>query len=94
MILFQLCDTAEKNLQLALATGPEDKRANVLYADTITLLFEGIARIVEIHQPLVETYYGKKQKSLHYKQNEFFFSEQMIVEIMYQALFPSSWKLP
>ena len=35
------------------------KRANVLFADTLTLLFEGIARIVEVHQPLVETYYGE-----------------------------------
>ncbi len=46
---------------MALATGADDKRANVLYADTITLLFESIARVVEIHQPLVETYYGKLQ---------------------------------
>lgn len=37
-----------------------DKRANVIYADTITLLFEGIARFIEINQPLVETYYGKQ----------------------------------
>ena len=55
----QLADTAGKNLKLALATDPGDKRANVLYADTLTLLFESIARVVEIHQPLVETYYGK-----------------------------------
>jgi len=39
-------------------TKETDKRANVIYADTLTLLFEGIARIVEIHQPLIETYYG------------------------------------
>ena len=31
---------------------------SVIYADTLTLLFEGIARMVEIHQPLIETYYG------------------------------------
>lgn len=35
-----------------------DKRYNVIYADTLTLLFEGLARIIDIHQPLVETYYG------------------------------------
>lgn len=46
------------NLRQALDTGPADKRSNVIFADTLTLLFEGIARIVEIHQPLVETYYG------------------------------------
>ncbi len=36
-----------------------DRRANIIFADTLTLLFEGIARIVEDHQPLVDTYYGK-----------------------------------
>ena len=30
----------------------------MIYADTLTLLFEGVARTVEIHQPLIETYYG------------------------------------
>ena len=56
--IFQLSETADKNLKSALATDSTDKRANVLYADTITVLFEAIARVVEIHQPLVETYYG------------------------------------
>ena len=55
----QLSEQAEKNLKLAQATNPGDKRANVLYADTLTMLFESIARVVEIHQPLVETYYGE-----------------------------------
>ncbi|KAG8289853.1 Golgi transport complex subunit 4 [Homalodisca vitripennis] len=50
--------TALKNLQNAQKTTTSDKRANVIYADTLTLLFEEIARVVEIHQPLVETYYG------------------------------------
>ncbi|XP_021935308.1 conserved oligomeric Golgi complex subunit 4 isoform X2 [Zootermopsis nevadensis] len=54
----KLKDTALKNLRLALETNTSDKRANVIYADTITLLFEGIARVIEIHQPLIETYYG------------------------------------
>ncbi|XP_064466828.1 conserved oligomeric Golgi complex subunit 4-like [Ornithodoros turicata] len=54
----QVSETAHQNLKQALATSTSDKRSNVIYADTVTLLFEGIARIVEIHQPLVETYYG------------------------------------
>ncbi|XP_062500897.1 conserved oligomeric Golgi complex subunit 4-like [Corticium candelabrum] len=33
-------------------------REGVVYADTLTLLFEDIARLVERHQPLVETFYG------------------------------------
>lgn len=45
-------------LKQALDTVPGDKRSNVIFADTLTLLFEGIARIVDIHQPLIETYYG------------------------------------
>lgn len=48
-----------KNLRAAQKSTTSDKRANVVYADTLTLLFEEIARVVEIHQPLVETYYGK-----------------------------------
>ena len=54
----QVNEKATKNLKVALNVGTDDKRSNILYADTITLLFEDIARIVEIHQPLVETYYG------------------------------------
>ncbi|KAL7978787.1 hypothetical protein Chor_013276 [Crotalus horridus] len=53
-----VANKAEENLQLALQTDPTDRRYAVLFADTLTLLFEGIARIVETHQPIVETYYG------------------------------------
>lgn len=45
-------------MHTALSTNQTDKRFNVVYADTITLLFEGIARLIETHQPLIETYYG------------------------------------
>jgi hypothetical protein len=54
----QLQEMALKNLRTALETNSSDKRADVIYADTLTLLFEGIARVIEIHQPLIETYYG------------------------------------
>ena len=50
--------TADKNLQEAKSTPPNDPRYSIVYADTLTLLFEGIARMVEIHQPLIETFYG------------------------------------
>lgn len=50
--------SAEDNLKLALAMDTTDRRFHVLFADTLTLLFEGIARTVEKQQPLVETYYG------------------------------------
>lgn len=59
-------------MHTALNTSQSDKRYNVVFADTITLLFEGIARIIEIHQPLIETYYGpgRLYSSVHIIQKE------------------------
>ncbi|XP_053558246.1 conserved oligomeric Golgi complex subunit 4 isoform X2 [Bombina bombina] len=54
----QVAMKAEENLQLALGSESTERRAALLFADTLTLLFEGIARIVETHQPILETYYG------------------------------------
>ena len=54
----KLVENSKKNLKAALDTPANGPRANVILADTLTLLFEGVARIVEIHQPLIETYYG------------------------------------
>ncbi|KAG8196740.1 hypothetical protein JTE90_014474 [Oedothorax gibbosus] len=54
----QIAEKSQKNLKSAQSVSPSDKRWTVKYADIATLLFEGIARIIEIHQPLVETYYG------------------------------------
>ncbi|XP_014217199.2 conserved oligomeric Golgi complex subunit 4 [Copidosoma floridanum] len=53
----KLRKTAQTNLKAALNVQSNEKRAGVIFADTITLLFEGIARIIEIHQPIIETYY-------------------------------------
>ncbi|XP_063801941.1 conserved oligomeric Golgi complex subunit 4 isoform X1 [Pseudophryne corroboree] len=54
----QVAKKAEENLALALGSEGGERRASLLFADTLTLLFEGIARIVETHQPILETYYG------------------------------------
>lgn len=54
----KLQDSAKKNLLLALDVKGKDERAPVIFADTMTLLFEKIARIIEVHQPIIETYYG------------------------------------
>ncbi|KAG8572583.1 hypothetical protein GDO81_012098 [Engystomops pustulosus] len=54
----QIAKKAEENLNLALGSESSERRATLLFADTLTLLFEGIARIVETHQPILETYYG------------------------------------
>lgn len=51
-------DAANKNLQIALNTPVSDKRYNVVYADTITLLFEGLARIIDSQLAPIETYFG------------------------------------
>uniref|UniRef100_A0A669B073 Conserved oligomeric Golgi complex subunit 4 n=1 Tax=Oreochromis niloticus TaxID=8128 RepID=A0A669B073_ORENI len=54
----QLASKAEENLLLATGADLGEKRALLIFADTLTLLLEGIARVVETHQPIVETYYG------------------------------------
>ncbi|KAG7468702.1 hypothetical protein MATL_G00145750 [Megalops atlanticus] len=54
----QLAKKAEENLLLAVGGELGERRAALIFADTLTLLLEGIARIVETHQPIVETYYG------------------------------------
>ena len=85
-MLSQLASKAEENLLLATGGELGEKRASLVFADTLTLLLEGeetrlmlcvsvcvcvswtplmfecvfagIARVVETHQPIVETYYG------------------------------------
>ncbi|XP_052232014.1 conserved oligomeric Golgi complex subunit 4-like isoform X2 [Dreissena polymorpha] len=58
----KLSEEADRTLKLALhGTDADDKRASVIFADTITKLFEQIAKVLEIHQTLVETYYGHGQ---------------------------------
>ncbi|XP_036819965.1 conserved oligomeric Golgi complex subunit 4 isoform X1 [Oncorhynchus mykiss] len=54
----QLASKAEENLLLAVGGELGERRAALVFADTLTLLLEGIARVVETHQPIVETYYG------------------------------------
>jgi len=54
----KLAANSKKNLKQAVDTPTGGARAQIIFADTLTLLFEGVARIIEIHQPLIETYYG------------------------------------
>jgi len=53
-----LATQLKENSPLNKGTESSHIRAPVKFADTLTLLLEGVARILEIHQPLVETYYG------------------------------------
>ena len=48
-------------MKAAIGTMSGDPRSNVIFADTLTILFEGIARTMEVHQPLIETFYGPGQ---------------------------------
>ncbi|CAL8243235.1 unnamed protein product [Lota lota] len=54
----QLASKAGENLLLATGGDVNEKRAPLVFAETLTLLLEGIARVVETQQPIVETYYG------------------------------------
>ncbi|KAE9420850.1 hypothetical protein Angca_007198 [Angiostrongylus cantonensis] len=48
----------DDNLKIMNVGGTDDKRVNVLYADTLFLFFEGIAALLETNQPIVENSYG------------------------------------
>lgn len=63
----KLRQTAEKNLKVALDTAKTDLKPNIIFADTITLLLEGTARVIETHQPLVDTYYGQDKMITFFK---------------------------
>jgi len=34
-----------------------EKRTPVAFADTLMVLFENIARVIEVNQPIIDTYY-------------------------------------
>lgn len=57
-------ESTAQNLASAQNLGPREKRSHVVWADTFTLLFEGIARTIEVRQPIIETYYGPGHLSL------------------------------
>lgn len=54
----KVASVAEKNLKTAITTSLSDKRHPIIFADTLTLLFEGLAKVIDTQQPLIETYYG------------------------------------
>lgn len=54
----KLASIAQDNLTLAVTSDVGERRAPMIFVDTLTLLLEGIARIIETNQPIVETYYG------------------------------------
>lgn len=55
----KIADLGEQNFKIMQAGGTDDNRRNVLFADTLTMIFEGIARLVELHQPIINNCYGQ-----------------------------------
>ncbi|XP_055681003.1 conserved oligomeric Golgi complex subunit 4 [Lutzomyia longipalpis] len=58
-ICHKLNAKAQKELRTSMDTAKAEKRTVVAFADTLTILLENIARVVEVNQPIIETYYGK-----------------------------------
>uniref|UniRef100_A0A5S6PZH5 Conserved oligomeric Golgi complex subunit 4 n=1 Tax=Trichuris muris TaxID=70415 RepID=A0A5S6PZH5_TRIMR len=54
----KIASTGETNFRIAKSGGTDASRTNVLFADALTLLLEGVARIFEVQQPIVDAYYG------------------------------------
>lgn len=55
---FQLDKKAQKELRTSFDIATAEKRISVAFADTLTLLFENFARVMEVNQPIIENYYG------------------------------------
>ncbi|KAK6627802.1 hypothetical protein RUM44_010281 [Polyplax serrata] len=57
----KLRQASVKNIKMALDATHSETKPNIIFADTITLLLEGTARVIETHQPLVDMYYGHEK---------------------------------
>ncbi|XP_062545749.1 conserved oligomeric Golgi complex subunit 4 [Armigeres subalbatus] len=49
---------AQKELRSSMDIAKAEKRATVAYSDTLTVLLENIARVVEVNQAIIESCYG------------------------------------
>lgn len=49
---------SQKELRTSMDVAKADKRTAIAFADTLTLIFENIARVIEVNQPIIENYYG------------------------------------
>ncbi len=54
----KLSSRFQKELRQSLDLAKAEKRTQVAYADTFTVLLENILRVIETNQPILETYYG------------------------------------
>ena len=54
----KLTSKAQKELRQSLDIAKAEKRSNVAYADSFTVLLENVLRVIEVNQPIIESYYG------------------------------------
>lgn len=54
----KLTTKAQKELRQSMDIAKAEKRSNLAYADTFTVLLENILRVIEVNQPIIENYYG------------------------------------
>lgn len=54
----KLTSKAQKELRQSLEIAKAEKRTNVAYADSFTVLLENVLRVIEVNQPIIESYYG------------------------------------
>lgn len=58
LLIFKLQAKSQKELRTSMDVAKAEKRTAVAFADTLTLLFENFARVVEVNQPIIENFYG------------------------------------
>lgn len=49
---------SQKELRTSFDIAKSENRIAFAFADTITLLFENFARVMEVNQPIIESFYG------------------------------------
>ncbi|CAF0710418.1 unnamed protein product [Brachionus calyciflorus] len=54
----QINQSADKNFNVLIVTDRSDERWSVMFADSLILLFERVARVIEAYQPVIEASYG------------------------------------
>lgn len=57
-ISLKLSTKSQKELRNSLDLAKADKRTHLAFADTMTMLLENFAKVIEVNQPIVEACYG------------------------------------
>lgn len=54
----KLTSKAQREIRQSMDIAKAEKRTNVAYADSFTVLLENVLRVIEVNQPIIESYYG------------------------------------